>query len=52
MAEPQRTTLSMRDREAPTTALVPAEELKSQLPGVEPERQLNDWGRSERKSVV
>src|SRR5215208_1507140 len=48
MAEPQRTTLSMRDREAPTTALVPAEELKSQLPGVEPERQLNDWGRSER----
>ena len=38
----------MRDRAAPTTALVPAEELKSHLPGVEPERQLNDWGRSER----
>src|ERR671911_3071249 len=48
MAEPQRTTLSMRDREAPTTALVPAEELKKHLPGVEPERQLNDWGRSDR----
>src|SRR5918995_2143506 len=48
MAESQRTTLSMRDREAPTTALVPAEELKKHLPGVEPERQLNDWGRSDR----
>src|SRR5215210_2678181 len=48
MAEPKRTTLSMREREAPATALVPAEELKEHLPGVEPERQLNDWGRSER----
>jgi 1-acyl-sn-glycerol-3-phosphate acyltransferase len=49
MAERRRTTLSMRDRdEAPSTALVPAEELKSHLPGVEPERQLDDWGRSER----
>jgi 1-acyl-sn-glycerol-3-phosphate acyltransferase len=48
MAEPKRTTLSLREREAPTTALVPAEELKQHLPGVEPERQLNDWGRSER----
>src|SRR5215204_3423414 len=38
----------MREREPATTALVPAEELKSHLPGVEPERQLNDWGRSER----
>ena len=27
---------------------MPAEELKRHLPGVEPERQLNDWGRSER----
>ena len=26
----------------------PAEELKKHLPGVEPERRLNDWGRSER----
>jgi 1-acyl-sn-glycerol-3-phosphate acyltransferase len=49
MAERRRTTLSMRDRdEAPSTALVPAEELKSHLPGVEPERRLDDWGRSER----
>jgi 1-acyl-sn-glycerol-3-phosphate acyltransferase len=48
MADSGRTTLSMRDRESATTALVPAEELKSHLPGVEPERQLNDWGRSER----
>src|SRR5687767_2538940 len=38
----------MREQEPATTALVPAEELKSHLPGVEPERQLNDWGRSER----
>ncbi len=48
MAESRRTTLSIREREAPTTALVAAEELKKHLPGVEPERQLNDWGRSER----
>src|ERR687889_1258099 len=48
MAESPRTTLSMRERAAPSTALVPAEELKEHLPGVEPERQLNDWGRSER----
>jgi 1-acyl-sn-glycerol-3-phosphate acyltransferase len=48
MPESRRTTLSIRDREAPTTALVPADELKKHLPGVEPERQLNDWGRSER----
>src|SRR5215204_6523389 len=48
MAEPRRTTLSIREGEAPTTALVPAEELKRHLPGVEPERELNDWGRSER----
>ena len=38
----------MRERQPATTALVPAEELKLHLPGVEPERQLNDWGRSER----
>ena len=27
---------------------MPADELKKHLPGVEPDRQLNDWGRSER----
>ena len=48
MADSPRTTLSIRERNAPSTALVPAEELKEHLPGVEPERQLNDWGRSER----
>src|SRR5215204_3107538 len=48
MADSPRTTLSMREREPATAALVPAEELKAHLPGVEPERQLNDWGRSER----
>ncbi|MEA2364598.1 MAG: hypothetical protein QOI32_110 [Thermoleophilaceae bacterium] len=36
----------------PETALVPAEELKRHLPGVEPERQLNDWGRSERIEAI
>src|SRR4030095_1287502 len=48
MRESRRTPLSIREREAPSTALVPADELKKHLPGVEPERQLNDWGRSER----
>ena len=48
MADSGRTPLSMREHEGPSTALVPAEELKRHLPGVEPERQLNDWGRSER----
>ena len=48
MAERQRTTLSVRERETPSTALVAPEELKRHLPGVEPERRLNDWGRSER----
>jgi 1-acyl-sn-glycerol-3-phosphate acyltransferase len=48
MPESRRTTLSIREREAPETALVPADELKRHLPGVEPDRQLNDWGRSER----
>ena len=48
MPESRRTTLSTREREAPSTALVPAEELKKHLPGVEPDRQVTDWGRSER----
>src|SRR5512132_3186415 len=48
MPESRRTTLSTREREPPTTALVPADELKKHLPGVEPDRQVTDWGRSER----
>jgi 1-acyl-sn-glycerol-3-phosphate acyltransferase len=48
MAEATRTTLSMREHEPAETALVPAEALKEQLPGVEPERRIDDWGRSER----
>ena len=48
MPESRRTTLSIREREAPSTALVPGDELKKHVPGVEPDRQLNDWGRSER----
>jgi 1-acyl-sn-glycerol-3-phosphate acyltransferase len=48
MPDSGRTTLSVREREEPSTSLVPAEELKKHLHGVEPERQLNDWGRSER----
>jgi 1-acyl-sn-glycerol-3-phosphate acyltransferase len=53
VAERGRTTLSTRDREpalrpgASLPALRP-EELRRHLPGVEPERQLTDWGRSER----
>ncbi len=53
MAESGRTTLSMREREeaVPSRAGLPAvrrEELRRFLGGVEPERQLDDWGRSER----
>jgi 1-acyl-sn-glycerol-3-phosphate acyltransferase len=49
MAEAGPTPLSLRDREAAdTTAIVSAPTLKSHLPGVEPERRLTDWGRSER----
>jgi 1-acyl-sn-glycerol-3-phosphate acyltransferase len=52
VAEPKRTTLSLRDREPAVQALVPAEELKEHLPGVEPERRLTDWGRSERVEEI
>jgi 1-acyl-sn-glycerol-3-phosphate acyltransferase len=52
VAEPKRTTLSLRDREPAVQALVPAEELKDHLPGVEPERRLTDWGRSERVEEI
>jgi 1-acyl-sn-glycerol-3-phosphate acyltransferase len=48
MAEASRTTLSLRERGAAASELVPAESLKQYLPGVEPDRRLNDWGRSER----
>ncbi|MGH2762689.1 MAG: 1-acyl-sn-glycerol-3-phosphate acyltransferase [Thermoleophilaceae bacterium] len=48
MAQPEHTALSLSEREPAADAPVPAEGLKRHLPGVEPERQLNDWGRSER----
>jgi 1-acyl-sn-glycerol-3-phosphate acyltransferase len=53
MAEATRTSLTVRDPEEPSIlgAQLPAvrdEELRRHLPGVEPERQLTDWGRSER----
>src|SRR4051812_7716225 len=50
MSEPTRTPLAPRERRRPArdAELVPAETLKSHLPGMEPERRLNDWGRSER----
>src|ERR671921_1893826 len=54
MAEPTRTPLSLRERrrEPRGSDLVPAETLKEHLPGVEPERRLNDWGRSERIEAI
>jgi 1-acyl-sn-glycerol-3-phosphate acyltransferase len=48
MAEPTRTPLSPREQAPATGTLVPGDGLKRHLPGVEPERRLNDWGRSER----
>jgi 1-acyl-sn-glycerol-3-phosphate acyltransferase len=48
MPERARTPLSVREEEPAERGLVPAETLKEHLPGVEPERRLNDWGRSER----
>jgi 1-acyl-sn-glycerol-3-phosphate acyltransferase len=49
MAEGSRTPLFLHEREGPAaTSLVPGPILKSHLPGLEPERRLNDWGRSER----
>ena len=49
MPERSRTSLSVREREgAEEAALVPAPTLKGHLPGVEPDRRLTDWGRSER----
>jgi 1-acyl-sn-glycerol-3-phosphate acyltransferase len=46
--EARPTTLSRQESEPEQQALVPAEDLKQHLAGVEPERQLTDWGRSER----
>jgi 1-acyl-sn-glycerol-3-phosphate acyltransferase len=53
MAEPPRTTLSMREetpaRDATSSLPVLHDgDLRRHLPGVEPERRLTDWGRSER----
>jgi 1-acyl-sn-glycerol-3-phosphate acyltransferase len=49
MAEGSRTSLSLREREAAgATEIISAPTLKSHLPGVEPDRRLTDWGRSER----
>ena len=52
MAEPTRTPLSPRESKPVSAPLVPAEDLRRHLPGVEPERRLNDWGRSERVEGV
>ena len=44
-----RTSLRLQEAEGPGRELVPRDDdLRRYLPGVEPERQLNDWGRSER----
>jgi 1-acyl-sn-glycerol-3-phosphate acyltransferase len=48
MREPRHTTVSVSESDAATRALVPGDDLKRHLPGVEPERRLTDWGRSER----
>ncbi len=54
MADSARTPLSLREQPAPNGAPAPPlparqhEDLRRYLPGVEPERQLTDWGRSER----
>src|SRR3569833_271045 len=51
MAESARTPLRVREDPAEDEAgslALRDEELKALLPGVEPERRLTDWGRSER----
>jgi 1-acyl-sn-glycerol-3-phosphate acyltransferase len=48
MAEPRRTTLSPRELAPARGELATTPELRRHLPGVEPERRLDDWGRSER----
>jgi 1-acyl-sn-glycerol-3-phosphate acyltransferase len=48
MPEPRPAALSTQDNALEERALVPADDLKKHLAGVEPERRLTDWGRSER----
>ena len=55
MADTARTSLRVPEPDvadlAPATTALPArrqDDLRPHLPGVEPERQVNDWGRSER----
>ena len=48
MPEPTPAALSTQDNALEERALVPADHLKQHLAGVEPERRLTDWGRSER----
>jgi 1-acyl-sn-glycerol-3-phosphate acyltransferase len=48
MPEPRPAALSTQDDALEERALVPADDLKQHLAGVEPERRLTDWGRSER----
>ena len=54
MAESPRTPLSLREQPQPKGSAPPTlparreDDLRRHLPGVEPERQLTDWGRSER----
>jgi 1-acyl-sn-glycerol-3-phosphate acyltransferase len=48
VAESKRTTLSARERKPAVGQLQPTPELREHLAGLEPERQLTDWGRSER----
>jgi 1-acyl-sn-glycerol-3-phosphate acyltransferase len=48
VAESRRTTLSVRERGNARGTLETTGELRRHLPGVEPERQVDDWGRSER----
>jgi 1-acyl-sn-glycerol-3-phosphate acyltransferase len=48
MPEPRPAALSTQDNALEERALVPADDLKQHLAGVEPERRLTDWGRSER----
>jgi 1-acyl-sn-glycerol-3-phosphate acyltransferase len=48
MQEPRPAPLSTQENALEERALVPADDLKQHLAGVEPERRLTDWGRSER----
>src|ERR671915_2658081 len=48
MPEPRPATLSTQENPLGGGRLGPADDLKQHLAGVEPERKLNDWGRSER----